>query len=94
MSEVRHNPERSRYELQADGGLAFADYIQRGNVLVVTHTETPPALQGRGVASRLVKGMLADVRSSGQKVMPLCSFVADYFERHPEEQDVLEQGGD
>jgi hypothetical protein len=37
----------------------------------------------------LVKGTLALVRQRGEKVVPLCSFVAHYMERHPEVQDLL-----
>lgn len=86
--DVRHNAERNRYELERDGSIAFADYERRHGLLIATHTVTPPALRGRGLASRLIKAMLGDARAQGLKVLPLCSFVADYFDRHPEEQDL------
>jgi len=90
MGDVRHNADESRYELTLEGGTAFATYEKAaGDVLVITHTVTPPELRGRGVASRLVRDMLADMRREGKKLVPLCSFVADYIDRHPEEQDLL-----
>jgi predicted GNAT family acetyltransferase len=46
-------------------------------------------MEGKGIASRLVKGALDDARRQGLKVVPLCSFVAAYIDRHPEEQDLL-----
>lgn len=89
MVEVRHNSVKRRYELHVDGDIVLADYVQRGDVLMITHTGTPAALRGRGLASQLVHGMLIDVRQNGQKIVPLCSFVADYIDRHPDQQDLV-----
>jgi len=91
MSEagVTNNMSEHRYELAVDGAVAIAAYEQRGDVIAFTHTEVPEALEGKGIAGRLIKGALADVRSQGLKVLPLCSFVAVWIDRHPEQQDLL-----
>ncbi len=89
MSEVADDPARSRYELRVGGETAIAVYQRRGDTLVFTHTQVPPALEGRGIGSALVEGALADVRSRQLKVRPDCPFVAAYIDRHPEEQDLL-----
>lgn len=89
MSDVRDNAEQSRYELEVSGEIAVADYRRQGDTLLITHTHTPTALRGQGIAGRLVAGMLDDVRARGLKVTPLCSYVVDYFERHPDQQDLL-----
>jgi predicted GNAT family acetyltransferase len=86
--DVQHNSARNRYELVREGGTAFAEYERRGDLIIATHTVTPPALRGQGLAGRLVKAMLADARRDGLKVRPQCSYVAAYFDRHPEEQDL------
>lgn len=86
---VRDNRTDSRYELEVDGALCIAAYERRDGVIAFTHTEVPAVLEGRGLASRLIRGALADVRSQGLKVVPLCVFVAGYIDRHPEEQDLL-----
>lgn len=86
--DVRHNIERSRYEITREGGTAFAEYERRGDLVVATHTVTPAALRGQGLAGRLVRAMLADARDQGLKVLPECSYVAAYFASHPEEQDL------
>jgi hypothetical protein len=36
-----------------------------------------------------VRGALEDARQRGLKVVPLCSFVRGYIERHPEMQDLV-----
>ena len=53
-----------------------------------THTETPPALRGRGIASELVKGALEMIRADGLKVVAGCGFVVDYLSKHPEYADL------
>ncbi|MFW2830460.1 GNAT family N-acetyltransferase [Sphingomonas sp. ID0503] len=87
--DVRDNAAESRYELEVDGKIAIAAYRPRGHALAFVHTEVPEELEGQGIASRLVKGALADVRAKGLKIIPACEFVAAYVERHPEEQDLV-----
>lgn len=82
-SPVRINPAQSRYELSTEDGLAVAEYELSDGVVLFTHTETPPASQGKGVAARLVAGALADVRARGLKAEATCSYVAAYMKRHP-----------
>ncbi len=89
MGGVYHNEAKRRYELEAEGGIAIAAYEPNGKVLAFTHTEVPKALEGRGIASQLIEGALADVRARGLKVLPLCWFVAQYIDRHPGERDLL-----
>ena len=90
---VRDDPARRRFELEVDGALAFLDYRRDGRKLLLTHAEVPSALRGGGVGSALVQGTLALVRARGEKVVPLCSFVAHYMQRHPEVQDLLAEPG-
>jgi hypothetical protein len=83
-SAVRHNPQKSRFELLVDGELAIADYVLRDGVMDFTHTETPPALQGRGIASQLVGVALRSAQEQGLKIRASCSFVAAFLKQHPE----------
>ena len=46
--------------------------------------EVLPACEGRGFGSKLVHDALDDARRQGLAIVPLCSFVAHYVERHPE----------
>jgi predicted GNAT family acetyltransferase len=84
---VRHNAAQHRYELDTDNGLALAVYHEQGDRLVFTHTEVPPADEGKGFASRLVNEALSDARRRGFKIVPACSFVVAYVRRHPEFDD-------
>jgi predicted GNAT family acetyltransferase len=86
---VRDNKTRSRFELDAEGGLAFANYRTTTQAVIITHTETPPALRGRGIASELVEGALALIRADGRKVIAGCGFVVAYLGKHPEYADLV-----
>lgn len=87
--EFRNNKEAQRYELAVDGQLAIATYERRGNIVAIPHTRVPPALEGRGIAGRLIAAALADIRGQGLKVLPLCSYVSHYMKKHPEALDLL-----
>ncbi len=89
MNEVRDNKAQSRFELDVDGGVAFANYRLAPPAVIITHTETPRALRGRGIASKLVAGALDLIRADHRKVIAGCSFVADYLRKHPEQRDVV-----
>jgi predicted GNAT family acetyltransferase len=88
MPAVRDNKTLSRFELDVDGGLAFANYRLAPGKVIITHTETPRALRGRGIASELVKGALQLIRADGLKVVAGCGFVVDYLDKHPGEADL------
>jgi len=90
-SPIRDNPARSRFELEADGVTAFMNYRLAGGVMTLDHTETPVAARGRGIASRLVEGVLAIARARGFKVVPRCPFVRAYLAKHPEYRDLVQQ---
>jgi uncharacterized protein len=89
MPEVRDNTERHRFELDADGHVAFSNYKREGGVLTVLHTEVPAALAGKGIGSALARGLLDIARAQGLTVKPLCPFVAGYIDKHPEYADLL-----
>ena len=78
-SPVRDNPDHSRFEMDTPGGLAFARYRRDGGTLMILHSEVPRAVEGQGLGSQLVRGMLDLVRSRGEKVVPLCGFVRRFI---------------
>lgn len=85
-SSVRDNPALQRFEMDVGGATAFANYRLAGGAVIITHTETPRALRGQGVASQLVEGALHLIQAKGEKVVAGCSFVVDYLHKHPEWQ--------
>lgn len=88
-NDVRDNAARHRFELDAEGHIAFSQYKRAGGVIDIMHTEVPPALNGKGIGSRLVRGLLDLARAEGAKVRPLCPFVRSYIDKNPEYADLL-----
>ena len=86
---VRDNKAQSRFELDVEDAVAFANYRLAPGTVVITHTETPRALRGRGIASELVQGALQLIRADGLKVVASCGFVVDYLQKHPEFRDLV-----
>ncbi len=87
---VRDAPDADRYEIRdGDRLLGIAAYQRRDNEIRFTHTEVNPDAGESGLGSRLVRSALDDVRGKGLRVVPLCSFVRGWIERHPEYADLL-----
>jgi predicted GNAT family acetyltransferase len=82
--EVTNNAGENRFEAPVEGQMAVLDYHWRGDELVLTHTEVPPAARGEGVGGKVVKAALEEARSRGLQVVPRCPFVRRYVEEHPE----------
>jgi predicted GNAT family acetyltransferase len=88
---VRDNPDRHRFEIDLrDGTFAIAEYTLPQGKIMFTHTEVPPAHEGEGIASSMIRFALDEARRRGLKVIPICPFVAAYMQKHAEVQDLLD----
>ncbi len=87
---VLERPDLNRFELAVDGGTAVVYYRVEDGRLVLTHTEVPQELSGRGIGSRLVAGVFDLVRASHRKVVIRCPFVAAWYARHLDYGDVVD----
>ena len=82
-------PERRRYEAVRDGQvLGFAAYQKTDELIVFTHTEVDPSLEGQGIGGALVRHALDHVRQVGLRVLPICPFVQAWILRNPEYADL------
>lgn len=60
------------------------------NTLIADHTGVPEALRGQGIAKALVERLVADARSEGFTIVPLCPYIRARLPRHPEWADVMQ----
>jgi hypothetical protein len=87
--QVVRDDAASRYEGRiGDQLVGVIDFRLQGTTVVVTHTGTEPQWRGHGIAGRLTRFALDDIRDRGQHVSPVCPYTADYLDRHPDDQDL------
>lgn len=88
---IRDNARKHRFEADlGDGSFAIAEYTLPAGKIVFTHTEVPPAHEGQGIGSALIRFALTSARERGLQVVPICPFFAAYIKKHAEEQDLLD----
>ena len=90
--DIQHQPNERRFATSVDMELCVLDYTlspsASGEVMTITHTEVPPPVEGRGIASALVKVALDHARAQGWKVRPACSYANAWMRRHPDYEDL------
>lgn len=87
--QVVHRPQGHCFEAIVDGQRCVADYQRHGDVVRMTHTHVPAALEGRGIAGQLMQAALQWIDAEELKVDPQCSYAAAYVQRHPQWQRLL-----
>ena len=83
-------PPRDVSARELDGHEAELVYRRQDGRLLIDHTGVPQAIGGRGVAGELVRAALDYARAEGLRVVPLCSYSAEYIQRHPEYADLVD----
>ncbi|MFN8528437.1 MAG: GNAT family N-acetyltransferase [Anaerolineae bacterium] len=87
--EVVDNPIEHRFEAVVGDQVAYIAYARMGDTIIYTHTEVPPAFEGKGVAGKLAQTVLDYARDQQMRVVPSCPYVKRYIERHPEYQSLV-----
>lgn len=57
-------------------------------VAVINHTFVDSSLRGQGIAGKLVAAAAEQIRESGLRFIPTCSYAVGWFARHPEYDDI------
>ena len=87
--DIHDNTGAHRYELPVGGEVAVVIYNLSDKNLMITETLVPEALEGRGIASRLAKHVIADARTRGLMILPVCPFFSACLQKHPEHAEVV-----
>ncbi|HEX7321479.1 MAG TPA: GNAT family N-acetyltransferase [Mycobacterium sp.] len=91
MSDPTVTNVNSQYEIAVDGVRAgLAAYVDTGTQRIFHHTEIDEAFGGRGLGTKLIAAGLADTRADGRRIVPVCSFVEAYLDKHPEYAGVVD----
>jgi hypothetical protein len=89
---VTHNSEEQRFEMNVKGELAVITYRRSPGVISLDHTGVPVPIEGHGVAAKLTRAALDFARAESLRVVPACSFVAAFVQKHSEYQDLVSAG--
>lgn len=87
--KIGHSQKQRRFEIDCNGHTAFLEYMIAEGVMDILHTNVPAELEGKGMASALVKQALDYARENHLSVVPSCSFAETYMIRHKEYEDLL-----
>ncbi|MGL4830355.1 MAG: GNAT family N-acetyltransferase [Vibrio sp.] len=86
-NKVQHDAFGGYYRVALEGEFqATVKYQQQGSVLYITSTRVPDELQGKGYGKVMMESVLPEIERAGLTIVPVCSYVAHYLERHPEWQ--------
>lgn len=69
--------------------VGVAEFDAQDGRWVITHTEVDPAYGGQGIARRLIEVLIEAARSSGAKIVPVCSYAEKMMRGKEEYTDVL-----
>ncbi len=91
MSEIKIT-DNNRFELEFEESIAFIEFDKiEPNILDLLHTEVPKAIAGKGIGSKLVSNALQYCKDNELKIIPSCSFIAKYIDKHPEWKELISQ---
>ncbi len=81
--------QSDRFEISVDDTVAgFAQFQDRDGRRIFVHTEIGEEFGGQGLAGTVVEHAIAATRDEGLTVVPVCSYVAKWLEKHPEHEDI------
>ena len=90
--EVRHevSGSKGRYFIRHPDGESELTYsIMSPQTVIADHTAVAPGFEGQGVGFILLEHLLADARTRGFRIVPLCPFVNAQRRKHPEWADLF-----
>jgi len=82
--EVTHDIDKQKFYMVVDGLESHLEYARMNSILNLNHTYVPNELRGKGIAGKIVKAALTYAEENNLKIIPSCSYVADYIQRHKE----------
>jgi len=90
--EIKHkeSDRRGMFYMEDEKGITseLTYTVQDNNIMIIDHTETRPALEGKGLASKLVRKSVEFARENNMKIDPLCPFAEVQFDLNKEYKDV------
>lgn len=94
INDMEFQHEKGRIALYNEAGTTIAEvtFPPIGDTLVnLNHTFVDGSLRGQGVAGKLMQEAAAQLRREHKKAILTCSYAQQWFEKHPEYDDVVQR---
>jgi hypothetical protein len=85
------NEGARQFEMEVEGQKAVIVYSEHHFTITLLHTEVPPDLEGKGVATAIIEKTLSYLEKNHFRLIPLCPFVVTYIKRHLEWKMILDE---
>jgi len=88
---ITDDEESGAYELRVDGRTAAGlTYTTTGTRVTLIATSVFPEFRGKGIAGKLLAGVLDMLRAEGRTATLTCPFASAFVHSHPEYADVVD----
>jgi len=85
--DVIFDNDKCTFKVHLEGdAYAMVHYQLENKVMYITSTRIPDALQGKGYGKVMMESVLPLIEQQGFKIVPVCSYVKYYLDRHPDWQ--------
>ena len=82
--------KKGRYYIVHPSGESELTYsVMSAKLVIAAHTQVASGHEGEGIGLMMLREMIADARSKGFQIVPLCPFVNAQRRKHPEWADAF-----
>lgn len=86
---MKNNSSLSRYEMEIDGHVAYANYRIDGEIINIDYVFAPEELRGSGAAGKLMEEIARMARDKKMKILPICGYASVWLRRSKEYRDLM-----
>lgn len=80
----------SKFEIEEDGQIAWLEFeMDASGWMTIWHTEVPPALRGRGLATELARAAFEHAKANQLRVDVICPSALHFLSEHAEYQPLV-----
>ncbi len=93
--DIKNDKEGKRFFATVEGGDAHILYERGKNSSYDLYaTYVPVESRGHNIADQLAREAVRVARAEKVKIIDTCPYVKSWFNKHPEERDILEPGSE
>lgn len=90
LTEIKEDKKNNQFlAMDGDTQIGKVTYSASEGVWIVDHTGVSKEYGGQGIGGKLIEAVVDAAKKEKVKIVPLCTFAAKEFDRHPEYKEVL-----